>query len=101
MHIAPGCGPEDYQLGKQFGSADRRAAGRRTALYVDGFGGSVGRHSQEVAEAIFDNLRDKGFSIAASTYPHRYPHCWRCGTELVYRLVDEWYISMGELYDAT
>ena len=30
---------------------------------------------------------------------HRYPHCWRCGTPLVFRLVDEWYISMGEVYD--
>ncbi|MBA2556343.1 MAG: class I tRNA ligase family protein, partial [Chloroflexi bacterium] len=32
-------------------------------------------------------------------YRHRYPHCWRCGTPLVFRLVDEWYISMGPLYD--
>jgi isoleucyl-tRNA synthetase len=32
-------------------------------------------------------------------YTHRYPTCWRCGTELVFRLVDEWFISMGELYD--
>ncbi|MCZ7668606.1 MAG: class I tRNA ligase family protein [Chloroflexi bacterium] len=32
-------------------------------------------------------------------YAHRYPHCWRCGSELVYRLVDEWFINMGELYD--
>ena len=33
-------------------------------------------------------------------YPHRYPHCWRCGTELIFRLVDEWFISMDELRDA-
>ena len=32
-------------------------------------------------------------------YTHRYPTCWRCKTELVFRLVDEWFISMGELYD--
>ena len=33
----------------------------------------------------------------AEPYRHRYPHCWRCGTELVFRLVDEWYIGMDEL----
>ena len=32
-------------------------------------------------------------------YTHRYPTCWRCKTELVFRLVDEWFISMGETYD--
>ena len=32
-------------------------------------------------------------------YTHRYPHCWRCGTALLFRVVDEWYISMGEVYD--
>ncbi|HLO34714.1 MAG TPA: class I tRNA ligase family protein, partial [Candidatus Deferrimicrobium sp.] len=32
-------------------------------------------------------------------YRHRYPHCWRCNTPLVFRLVDEWYISMGPVYD--
>jgi isoleucyl-tRNA synthetase len=32
-------------------------------------------------------------------YTHRYPVCWRCGTELVFRLVDEWFISMGTSYE--
>ena len=32
-------------------------------------------------------------------YIHRYPHCWRCGTPLLFRLVDEWFISMGPVYD--
>ena len=30
-------------------------------------------------------------------YTHRYPLCWRCKTELVFRLVDEWFIAMDEL----
>ena len=32
-------------------------------------------------------------------YPHRYPVCWRCGTELVFRLVDEWFIRMDPIRD--
>ena len=33
--------------------------------------------------------------FATERYVHRYPHCWRCKTELLYRLVDEWFINMG------
>ncbi|HFC12267.1 MAG TPA: isoleucine--tRNA ligase, partial [Anaerolineae bacterium] len=53
----------------------------------------------DVKERVFDVLRDNDMYYRKQKYPHRYPHCWRCGTELIYRLVDEWFISMGELYD--
>ena len=43
------------------------------------------------------SARDRFYRL--ETINHRYPHCWRCGTPLVFRLVDEWYISMGPLYD--
>jgi isoleucyl-tRNA synthetase len=50
-----------------------------------------------VRPPIFDNLRDKGLLYHVEDYTHRYPVCWRCKTELVFRLVDEWFISMDEL----
>ncbi|HEX5500937.1 MAG TPA: class I tRNA ligase family protein, partial [Thermomicrobiales bacterium] len=46
---------------------------------------------------ITENLKAKGLLYRAEHYKHRYPVCWRCGTDLVFRLVDEWFISMGEL----
>ena len=36
----------------------------------------------------------KGLLVAVEHYPHSYPHCWRCKTELLFRLVDEWFIDM-------
>ncbi len=33
--------------------------------------------------------------LAVERYPHSYPHCWRCKTELLFRLVDEWFINMS------
>ncbi|HEX9090745.1 MAG TPA: DUF5915 domain-containing protein, partial [Anaerolineales bacterium] len=51
------------------------------------------------ADLIFDDLRRKGLLYRVDSYTHRYPVCWRCGTELVFRLVDEWFISMGASYD--
>jgi len=52
-----------------------------------------------VADDIFQNLEEKGLLYRVDPYTHRYPVCWRCGTPLVFRLVDEWFIDMGPLYD--
>jgi isoleucyl-tRNA synthetase len=98
VHIAPGCGAEDFQLSKEQ-DLPVIAPLDENGVYIAGFDWLTGEHSQEVTEAIFENLRQKGVYYRKQRYAHRYPHCWRCGTELVYRLVDEWFISMGELYD--
>ncbi len=98
VHIAPGCGAEDFQLSKEY-DLPVIAPLNENGVYIDGFAWLTGQHSQEVAEPIFANLHEKGLYYRKQRYAHRYPHCWRCGTELVYRLVDEWFISMGELYD--
>ncbi len=98
VHIAPGCGAEDFQLSKE-NALPIIAPLNENGVYIDGFGWLTGQHSQEVAEAIFESLREKAVYYRKQRYAHRYPHCWRCKTELVYRLVDEWFISMGEQYD--
>lgn len=98
VHIAPGCGAEDFQLSKEF-DLPVIAPLDENGVYVAGFDWLNGRHVQTVAEDIFTSLHEKGLYYRKQRYAHRYPHCWRCGEELVYRLVDEWFISMGELYD--
>jgi isoleucyl-tRNA synthetase len=40
------------------------------------------------------NHSSSGFLVAREKYPHVYPHCWRCKSELVFRPVDEWFIRM-------
>ena len=52
-----------------------------------------------MTEPIIEHLKREGRFYRLETITHRYPHCWRCGTPLVFRLVDEWFISMGPLYD--
>jgi len=98
VHIAPGCGAEDFDLGKQYGFPVV-APLDDDSNFVDGFGWLSGQHVSGVAEDIFEDLEQKGVLYQVEQYSHRYPTCWRCGTELVFRLVDEWFISMGELYD--
>ena len=46
-----------------------------------------------------EDLEARDFFYHLEPYTHRYPHCWRCGTPLLFRVVDEWYISMGPVYD--
>ena len=94
----PGCGAEDFQLGQTLGlpvvgpiDEDGR--------YYPNFGWLSGREAPAVTEAIIDDLERRSFFYHLEPYSHRYPHCWRCGTPLLFRLVDEWFISMGEVYD--
>jgi isoleucyl-tRNA synthetase len=98
VHIATGAGAEDFQLGKVLGlpiigpiDEDGR--------YRDGFGWLSRRDAPAVAEAVVDDLERRGIFYHLEPYRHRYPHCWRCSTPLLWRVVDEWYISMGPVYD--
>jgi len=98
VHIAPGCGAEDFQLGREY-HLPLVAPLEEEGYFLDGFGWLSGKHVSEVPEPIFEDLKQKGLLYRVAPYTHRYPTCWRCKTELVFRLVDEWYISMGETYD--
>jgi len=96
VHIAPGCGKEDFGLGKQVGLPPI-APLNEEGVYHPGFGPLTGKEAvlPETADWILADLQKKGLLFATEKYPHRYPHCWRCKTELLYRLVDEWFIGMS------
>ena len=96
VHIAPGCGKEDFALGKEVGLPPV-APLDESGIYHAGFGPLAGKAaaSQEVVDFVVNALKDKGVLFATEMYPHKYPHCWRCKQELLYRLVDEWFINMG------
>ena len=96
VHIAPGAGKEDFALGKEHG-LPVIAPLDEIGAFVEGFDWLSGKNVAEVDEPIFDSLRQKGLFYHVDRYTHRYPVCWRCETELVFRLVDEWFISMEEL----
>jgi isoleucyl-tRNA synthetase len=98
VHIAPGCGAEDFVLGKEYDLPVIAPLGENGA-FVEGFDWLTGTKESESAKAIFENLDQKGKTYKVEDYTHRYPVCWRCGEELVFRLVDEWFISMGEQLD--
>jgi isoleucyl-tRNA synthetase len=98
VHIAPGCGAEDFELSKELDLAII-APLTENGIFIEGFDWLSGMNVNEVAQPIFENLKEKGVAYKIEDYTHRYPVCWRCQEELVFRLVDEWFISMGAKLD--
>ncbi|MDP3004373.1 MAG: class I tRNA ligase family protein, partial [Candidatus Azambacteria bacterium] len=67
------------------------------AVYLKDLGQFSGKNAKEHPEIIINYLKTAGFLFDAPRYTHRYPVCWRCKTELVWKIADEWYISMDKL----
>jgi len=93
VHIAPGCGKEDYGLGKEHGLAIVAPIGEE-GHYHRGYDWLTGKSASRVGEEILQDLQKRGLRYKKEQYAHRYPHCWRCKTELLFRMVDEWFIAM-------
>jgi isoleucyl-tRNA synthetase len=96
VHIAPGCGKEDFLLGKEHDLATI-APLAEDGIFIDGFGQFTGKTAAQAAPLVFADLERKGILFKVEDFTHRYPVCWRCGEELVFRLVDEWFIAMDAL----
>lgn len=95
VHIAPGCGKEDFQLGKEF-DLDAISPIDETGIFVQGFQEMTGKHAADIASIIFSSLDKKGLLYRVTPYTHAYPHCWRCKEPLLFRQVEEWFIAMDE-----
>ncbi len=105
VHMAPGCGDIDHKIGMSVGMPVI-APLKDDGTYDEGFGEFTGLEaiSPKTAELVFEKLKAKGMLVSVEVYPHIYPHCWRTGDELVFRLVDEWFINMDwreEIKDVT
>ena len=98
VHIAPGCGQEDFQLSKELKIPVINPTNDESR-YREGFDYLSGKLVSEVNDLIFEDLEKQDFVFKIESYTHRYPTCWRCKTELIFRLVDEWYISMDKIRD--
>jgi isoleucyl-tRNA synthetase len=62
-----------------------------------GYGELEGSTTEEVVDPVIASLRERGLLLEATSIVHRYPVCWRCRTPLVFRVVDDWFISADEI----
>ncbi|MFQ6061408.1 MAG: class I tRNA ligase family protein, partial [Thermoplasmata archaeon] len=96
VHIAPGCGQEDYELG-QSRNLPAICPIDENGIFLEGFGPLTGKSVFETNEEIFASLERKGMVYRIHDFEHRYPVCWRCHEEILFRLVNEWFLAVPKL----
>ena len=96
VHIAPGAGTEDFELSKVHDLPVLTPVDESGRFYDD-YGWLHGLTTTEASEQIIGNLEEKGRLVEAGLYEHRYPECWRCHTPLIFRISDDWFISVAEI----
>ena len=96
VHIAPGCGAEDFELSRVHDLPVLMPVDESGRFYPD-FGWLHGLTTGEVAEQIVVDLGERGKLISAGEIEHRFPFCWRCHTPLIFRIADDWFIAVEEL----
>ncbi|MCL2512920.1 MAG: isoleucine--tRNA ligase [Oscillospiraceae bacterium] len=99
VHIAPGCGIEDFELGEKLGLPGPMPVDD-SGIFLDGFGFMTGKDSHDIAYEVFAELAKRGKMYKTEAHGHSYPVCWRCKAEVIFRLVQTWYIKTEELKPA-
>jgi len=96
VHTAPGHGPEDFAVGKEYGIeifSPIDSEGR----YTEEAGEFKGMNVREANPKIIEVLKEKGALVHEERVRHRYPHCWRCKTPLIYIATTQWFIDISKL----
>jgi len=96
VHTAVSAGTEDFMLGKKLGLPMIPVI-EDDASYLPGFNEFSGKNAKKHPELIIDHLKtykNSEFLFNTLRYKHRYPACWRCKAELVWKVADEWYVAM-------
>ena len=96
VHIAPGCGAEDFELSRQHDLPVLTPINEAGRFYKD-YGEFEGRSTEDVEGPVVVELERRGLLVEAGSIVHRYPICWRCSTPLVFRIADDWMISADEI----
>lgn len=96
VHIAPGCGLEDFELGEKLGLCKIMPVDDM-GIFLEGFGFMTGKDSHDIADEVFDELKKRNKLYKVEAHQHSYPVCWRCKSEVIFRLVPAWYIRTDEL----
>jgi isoleucyl-tRNA synthetase len=98
VHTAIAFGEDDYRLGEEQGLNVVNPV-RLDGTYDERIGPYAGRGVKDADPDLVEDLRARGRLLRAEEYEHAYPHCWRCGTPLLYYAKPAWYIRTTELRD--
>lgn len=96
VHIAPGHGPEDYDLGVKLGLPLISPVDER-GVFTPQAGKYSGKGVFEANPLILKDLEHDGSLVKTTHVTHRYPHCWRCKSKLIFRTSDQWFVKLDSI----
>ena len=98
VHTAIAFGEDDFRLGEQYGIKLQNPV-RADGTFDERVTDFAGRFVKDADAEIVEALRSDGRLLRAEIYEHAYPHCWRCGTPLLYYAKASWYIRTTDVRD--
>jgi isoleucyl-tRNA synthetase len=98
VHLAPAFGEDDMRVGRAEG-LDAPNPVDRQGRFTDDVPPVAGVFAKDADAALVEDLRARGLLVREAPYEHAYPHCWRCGTPLLYYAKPSWYIRTTAVRD--
>ncbi len=93
VHIAPGHGEEDYEVGLKYGLPVYAPVDDR-GNFTEEAGDLKGEFVFKANERIVKILEERNALLFKEKHSHSYPHCWRCKKPVIFRATEQWFISM-------
>ncbi|MDQ3933537.1 MAG: isoleucine--tRNA ligase [Actinomycetota bacterium] len=98
VHTAIAFGEDDFQLGQRYGLKVQNPV-REDGTFDERVEAFAGRFVKDADPDIVEALRADGRLFRDESYEHAYPHCWRCGTPLLYYAKASWYVKTTAVRD--
>ena len=96
VHIAPAHGPEDFEIGKLYNIEPFNPVNEQ-GFYTEEAGFFSGKHVKDANEEIIKILKERNMLYFSEKIRHRYPHCWRCKTPLIYLKTKQWFLKINNI----
>ena len=93
VHIAPGHGQEDYEIGLKYG-LDNYAPVDDAGKFTEDVEHFAGQFVFDANDNVIKKLDEVGALMGHVPMQHSYPHCWRCKKPIIFRSTEQWFISM-------
>ena len=93
VHIAPGHGQEDFEVGRKYDLQVLNPVDDKGYMTKEA-GKFAGMFYEEAGKAIIDEIRSNGMLLAVKDVQHSYPHCWRCKNPVIFRATEQWFASI-------
>ncbi len=97
VHIAPAFGEDDSNVGREYGLPFVQLVDTKGEMTKET--DWAGMFCKDADKEILKALKEKQLLFSAPVFEHSYPHCWRCGTPLIYYARDSWFIRMTSVKD--